>query len=168
MEYSEQMVIRGACLKLAQSAETLSLGGSRPPQTVDVLDRADEYAAFVNGTDEAMAVDEVAALDAYDAYDDYEAYAAKVEGKDEDEVLTSGVSQPVTTFGFGWALLSLKEDEKVARIGWNGKGMWLGLQVPDAGSMNTLPYIYMITVQGDRVPWLASQTDLLAEDWFVV
>jgi hypothetical protein len=32
----------------------------------------------------------------------------------------------------------------------------------------TLPYIFMKTVQGDLVPWLASQTDLLAEDWSVV
>jgi len=32
----------------------------------------------------------------------------------------------------------------------------------------TLPYIYMRTVQGDFVPWLASQTDLLAEDWYIV
>lgn len=45
--------------------------------------------------------------------------------------------------------------------------MWLALQVPDAGSKMTLPYIYMRTVMGDLVPWLASQTDVLAEDWEV-
>lgn len=32
----------------------------------------------------------------------------------------------------------------------------------------TLPYIFITTVQGDRVPWLASQTDLLAEDWLLL
>lgn len=68
---------------------------------------------------------------------------------------------------FGWAIERLKEGEIVSRSGWNGKGMYLGLQRPDADSANTLPYIYMITVQGDRVPWLASQTDMLAEDWNV-
>ena len=43
--------------------------------------------------------------------------------------------------------------------------MWLGLQRPDANSKMTLPYIFMSTAQGDLVPWLASQTDMLAADW---
>jgi Protein of unknown function (DUF2829) len=69
---------------------------------------------------------------------------------------------------FGWALDELKAGFKVAREGWNGKGMWLALQVPDAHSKMTLPYIYMRTAQGDLVPWLASQTDMLATDWVSV
>ena len=43
--------------------------------------------------------------------------------------------------------------------------MWIALQVPDAHSKMGLPYLYMKTVQGLLVPWLASQTDVLAEDW---
>lgn len=66
---------------------------------------------------------------------------------------------------FGEALELLKQGYKVNRKGWNGKGMYLELQVPDAHSKMTLPYIYMKTVQGDLVPWLASQTDILAKDW---
>jgi len=66
---------------------------------------------------------------------------------------------------FGQAINSLKATKKVSRSGWNGKDMWLALQVPDAHSKMTLPYIYMKTVQGDLVPWLASQTDILATDW---
>lgn len=66
---------------------------------------------------------------------------------------------------FGQAIESLKGGTKVSRTGWNGKGMWLRLQRPDAGSKMTLPYIYMRTVQGDLVPWLASQTDMLSDDW---
>lgn len=66
---------------------------------------------------------------------------------------------------FGWALGRLRNGFAVTREGWNGKGQSLLLQVPDANSKMTLPYIYITTVQGDRVPWLASQTDLLAEDW---
>lgn len=57
---------------------------------------------------------------------------------------------------------------RVARRGWNGKDMYIELQVPDSGSKMTLPYIFMRTVQGDLVPWLASQTDILAHDWEVV
>lgn len=69
---------------------------------------------------------------------------------------------------FGDAIRALKDGKRVQRSGWNGKGMWLGLQVPDSGSANTLPYIFMITVTGDRVPWLASQTDMLSDDWSIV
>lgn len=66
---------------------------------------------------------------------------------------------------FGWALKELQSGYAVTREGWNGKGQYLQLQVPDANSKMTKPYIYICTVQGDKVPWLASQTDLLAEDW---
>lgn len=68
----------------------------------------------------------------------------------------------------GWAIRALREGCKVARIGWNGKGMYLALQMPDSHSKMTLPYIYMYTAQGDLVPWLASQTDILATDWVEV
>lgn len=73
---------------------------------------------------------------------------------------------------FGQAIEALKAGERVTRLGWNGKGMWLALQVPDDHSKMTLPYIYLnypegsaAYPQGARVPWLASQTDMLAEDW---
>lgn len=69
-------------------------------------------------------------------------------------------------FDFGEALKKLKDGVPVARVGWNGKGACLMLQRPDEHSKMTLPYIYMVTVQGDLVPWLASQTDMLAEDWY--
>ena len=66
---------------------------------------------------------------------------------------------------FGDALTLLKAGRRVNRYGWNGKGMWLQLQVPDVNSKMTLPYIYMKTADNQLVPWLASQTDVLAEDW---
>lgn len=75
---------------------------------------------------------------------------------------------------FGEALRALKDGEKVARKGWNGKGMWLELQMPDLFSKMTLPYIYLNypenaqNTPGARVPWIASQTDMLSEDWEVV
>ena len=84
---------------------------------------------------------------------------------------------PVYTGGltFGDALSLLKRGAKVARNGWNGKGMWLELQVPDANSKMTLPYVFLCyptdrisATPGARVPWLASQSDMLAEDWGVV
>ena len=68
----------------------------------------------------------------------------------------------------GGALEELKDGQKLTRVGWNGPEQYLKLQVPDEHSKMTLPYIYIRTVQGDLVPWLASQTDLLATDWQVV
>jgi len=68
----------------------------------------------------------------------------------------------------GWAVAHLTQGHKVARKGWNGRGMHLELQVPDENSKMTLPYVFMFTAQGDRVPWLCSQTDLLALDWELV
>lgn len=71
-------------------------------------------------------------------------------------------------FGFGHALVELRGGRRVARAGWNGKGMWIELQVPDARSKMTRPYLYMSAVNGDLVPWVASQSDILADDWCVV
>lgn len=84
---------------------------------------------------------------------------------------------------FSWALAALKNGEKICRSGWNGKGMWLVYQkgyprgipinantaeatgLPEGTLCMFRPYILMYTAQGDFVPWLASQSDLLADDW---
>ena len=81
------------------------------------------------------------------------------------------------TFNFGEAIKYLKRGFKVARKGWNGKGIYLEMQKPDENSKMTLPYIYIVTntLVSDNphaprgiVPWLASQTDILCEDWVFV
>ena len=75
---------------------------------------------------------------------------------------------------FGDAIHFLKLGCRLGRYGWNGKGLWLKMQRPDAGSKMTLPYLYLNypddaqNTPGARVPWLASQTDVLAEDWMVL
>lgn len=74
----------------------------------------------------------------------------------------------MTLESFGWAIKQLQKGDRVCRTGWNGKGMYLELQTPDKNSKMTLPYIYMKTAQGDFVPWLASQTDMLSVDWKLV
>jgi hypothetical protein len=70
--------------------------------------------------------------------------------------------------GIGWAIKQMHIGARVTRTGWNGKGMWLALQVPDEHSKMSLPYVYMNTVAGQLVPWLPSQADLLAVDWEIV
>ncbi|KKN19295.1 hypothetical protein LCGC14_0947240 [marine sediment metagenome] len=72
------------------------------------------------------------------------------------------------TFGIGKAIKNMRNGAKVSRRGWNGPNQYLGLQRPDVNSKMSLPYIYIRTVHGDLIPWLASQTDLLAEDWVLV
>ncbi len=86
---------------------------------------------------------------------------------------------------FGEAIESLKGGEKVARAGWNGRGMWLILVAgskgvrPVAGTPYSIagltdkvdiePHIDMFTAQGNMQPgWLASQTDMLADDWGII
>jgi hypothetical protein len=58
--------------------------------------------------------------------------------------------------------------KRYARGGWNGKEMSIELQVPDAHSKMTQPYVFINAKGGSRVPWLCSQSDLLATDWFEV
>lgn len=82
--------------------------------------------------------------------------------------------KPEKCGNFGWALENLKMGYKLRRKGWNGKGIYIALQRPTAKSKMTSPYIYIDTtgLQTENqeapkslVPWLASQTDMLAEDW---
>lgn len=82
---------------------------------------------------------------------------------------------------FSVALDALKEGKTVAREGWNGKGMYLFLVNgsgiteaindmygdPERKAMLVLNAIYMKTADDKLVPWLASQTDLLSEDWII-
>lgn len=98
--------------------------------------------------------------------------------RQEGEVLTKN------EFGsFGQAIETLRRGFMVARAGWNGKGMFL-YYVPEGAyparttAAKTIAdaddkvsygaYIAMKTAQGNVVPWLASQTDMLATDWYLV
>lgn len=76
---------------------------------------------------------------------------------------------------FGDAIRSMKAGKRVSRAGWNGKGMWLRLAGPyivdqlpgdlETALKTSLLFIEMRTADVQFVPWLASQTDMLAEDW---
>jgi hypothetical protein len=81
---------------------------------------------------------------------------------------------------FGDAIRALKNGKQVTRPGWNGKGMFLYLVpgsvftvnrapllgiYPEGTQINYNAHIDMRTAEGSCVPWLASQTDVLAEDW---
>lgn len=84
---------------------------------------------------------------------------------------------------FEMALHQLKRGDRVARTGWNGKNMFIFLVPGSTFTVNRPPllgiypegtvinyhgHIDMRTADGTIVPWLASQTDLLAEDWEIL
>ena len=88
--------------------------------------------------------------------------------------------QEIKGANFGLAIEALKKGLKVARAGWNGKGMWLVIVAYSnaldkethphyhhhgVADVEGLPWIGMKTADNKFVPWLASQTDVLAEDW---
>jgi hypothetical protein len=94
-------------------------------------------------------------------------------------------NETLCNLGFGAALEILKAGKRVARKEWNGHDMWLVL-VPGSDALTVeagrplakaglavgtvfdyLPHIDMWTAHA-LVPWLASQTDILAEDWLLV
>lgn len=99
--------------------------------------------------------------------------------------------RPIDGMTFGMAIEAMKQGEKVARAGWNGKGMWLCIplvegpkEIPatgiwgkpnaeyaeqNGGTVKVMPYITMKSADGSIVMgWLASQTDMLADDWVIV
>lgn len=99
--------------------------------------------------------------------------------------------RPCDGMTFGMAIEEMKRGKKVARRGWNGKGMWLCVPLCDGpkeipatgiwgkpnaeyaeqngGTVKVMPYVTMKTADGAIVMgWLASQTDMLAEDWEIV
>lgn len=86
-------------------------------------------------------------------------------------------------FDIGTAINAMRSGHKVARAGWNGKNMFLFLVqgltfeanrppllgiYPKGAKIDYQPHVDMRTADGTIVPWLASQTDLLADDWCLV
>ena len=73
-----------------------------------------------------------------------------------------------TDLTFSTALVLIKDGARLQRKGWNGKNQFVEIQRPDQHSKMTEPYLYLRNAQGGLVPWLASQGDLMAEDWQTV
>ncbi len=79
---------------------------------------------------------------------------------------------------FGKAIEEMRVCKKVQREGWNGKGMFLFMvdgnawdfttDVGGVDDLETEPFICMKTAGGSLIPWLASQADILADDWSVI
>lgn len=106
-----------------------------------------------------------------------------IENYANSDIVATKTAVNITCMDFGDAVRALKEGKKVARKGWNGKGMFLYFVpagnyspctevakqlVNEDGLVPYAPYIAMKTAQGYVVPWLASQTDILSNDWEIV
>lgn len=86
----------------------------------------------------------------------------------------------VDGMSFGLAIEAMKKGKRMARAGWNGKGMWLTFVQPGQWQVSTevpgmedqdlltAAWIGMKTADSKFVPWLPSQTDMLADDWQIV
>lgn len=97
--------------------------------------------------------------------------------------VNGGAKSTGIIMNFGEAIEALKEGGKVCRSGWNGKGMWLILVGPSEpivvsgsryhaagleGHTKIGAHIDMFTAAGEMQPgWIASQPDMLADDWEV-
>jgi len=69
---------------------------------------------------------------------------------------------------FSNALNCLKQGDRLRRVGWNGTGMYVHMQVPDEHSKMRRPYFYICPVGGELVPWVPSVSDILANDWEIL
>ena len=94
--------------------------------------------------------------------------------------------RPTDGLTFGLAIEAMKKGLKVARRGWNGKGMWViyrtgypdgiacnkntceAMGIPEGTVVKIRPYLQMKCADGTYQMWLASQSDILADDWFIV
>lgn len=93
---------------------------------------------------------------------------------------------PRKSMTFGMAIEAMKAGHRLAREGWNGKGMWVvyrtgypdgipcnkntadAVGIPEGSLFKVRPYLQMKCVDDSFQMWLASQSDMLAEDWYIV
>jgi len=96
------------------------------------------------------------------------------------------IYRPISGMNFGQAIEAAKKGAKITRRGWNGKGMWVvyrtgypegipcnkntadAVGIPEGSLFKVRPYLQMKCVDGSFQMWLASQSDILAEDWEIV
>lgn len=115
------------------------------------------------------------------------AYDEKLALKNNNEIYITGAeffTDKITEFGFDSALKIIQRGKRVSRRNWNGKGQFI-YYVPEGkyppctkaaakfcvdenGKVPYRDYIAIKTVDGSVVPWVATQTDLLAKDWYTV
>ena len=87
---------------------------------------------------------------------------------------------------FGLAIEAAKKGKKISRRGWNGKGMYVfyrtgypegipcnkntadAVGIPEGTLFKVRPYLQMKCVDDTFQMWLASQSDILADDWYIV
>lgn len=115
------------------------------------------------------------------AYNDAFDSLLESEGYHRKTLPSQANQEEQTEFSFGRAVELLKQGQRVARKGWNGKGMFLLLVKgncvtepindccgdPQEVGLPVLDAIYMKTADNKLVPWLARQTDVLSEDWVI-
>ena len=128
-----------------------------------------------NQNDEGFLIEDHAGVSNHPAFKGYISWVIKNQFE--------ATYRPIDGMSFGLAIEALKLGDRVSRAGWNGKGMFLfavpGSEskvnqfslkdtYPENARFTIRPHINMFTVDGEVVPWVASQTDILADDWRIV
>lgn len=88
--------------------------------------------------------------------------------KETATLMTTTPTENGEPLGIGEAVQAMREGRRVARRGWNGADMWLAIRNPGDETGMGRPFVYIRPVDGQLTPWVASQLDLLATDWFLV
>ena len=107
---------------------------------------------------------------------DHKGYISWSPKEQFDNGYTEVVEKLNANLTFGEAIQFAKSGNKVSRSGWNGKGMFLfaitswdfDTDVSGVDNIDTDAFICMKTAGNSLIPWLASQSDILAEDWMVI
>ena len=148
-------------------------GGTADWQSIEVTLTTNSIDAAKNQTEEnALNVarsigGEVCCFGIYDA--------EPKEKQDPVEALFTGTRS--SGHQFDWALRQMKSGNRVYREDWNDDlsprcvkagGVWITIQVPDDKHPMDLPFIYMRTITGSLIPWVATQRDMLHHDWCAV
>jgi|TARA_B110000908_G_scaffold172758_1_gene242811 hypothetical protein len=162
MKYIGVKVLRSA--KLMTRAEYVAIRGWEMPENE-------------NPNEEVYMVEYEPTVDNKTNLEGYEGYVTM-----SPKLVFEEAYKPMNGMTFGLAVEALKKGAKVARKGWNGKGMWVmlveGRTIEDAmsaefadedGTLTIASHIDMFSADKKQVVgWLASQTDMLAEDWVIV
>lgn len=138
------------------------------------------------GSEETMALLEDSGWEIIDKEEGYKVrYEGGYESWSPKEVFEAAYRR-TDGMSFGLAIEAAKKGHKIARAGWNGKGMWVvyrtgypegipankntadAVGIKEGELFKVRPYLQMKCVDGSFQMWLASQSDILADDWVIV
>ena len=159
--------------KIIQAAPALRYSDGKENIVMELgRDITDQEKAFINRTRSCDIGYQVRYPDGYESWSPQDVFEAAY--------------RPTDCMNFGLAIEAAKKGVKITQRGWNGKGMWVvyrtgypegipcnkntaeAVGIPEGALFRVRPYLQMKCVDGSFQMWLASQSDILADDWEIV